>query len=116
MLRYSDQYDLAALVDNIASDWEQIQADWFDMSEIVRRYQYPEIKKFEKNLQEEVTDICLSQGFRHSPGIGKMLADLWKSFCIRLKGNDEISETAQSYAGLLDRFAKHEHILYLIEL
>ena len=86
------------------------------MLEIVRRYQYPEIKVFEKNLLEEAIDICLSQRSRHSLSIGKMLVDLWKSFCIRLKGNDEISKTVQSYVGLLDRFAKYKHILYLREL
>jgi hypothetical protein len=41
---------LAALVDNIVLNWEQIQADWFNISEIVKKYQYPEIKEFEKNL------------------------------------------------------------------
>jgi hypothetical protein len=67
---------LAALINNIVLDWEQIQADWFNISEIVRRYQYPEIEKFKKNLQEEVIDIYLLQGFRHSFGIKKLLIDL----------------------------------------
>jgi len=86
------------------------------MSEIIRRYQYLEIKVFKNNLQEEVIDICLSQRFRHFLSIGKMLTDLWKSFYIRLKGNNKISKTAWSYIGLLDRFAKYKHILYLREL
>ena len=67
---------MTALVDKVASEWEQIQVDWINMSEIVRRYQYPEIEVFEKNLLEEATDIYLSQRSRHSPGIEKMLADL----------------------------------------
>ena len=86
------------------------------MLEIIGRYQYSEIEVFEKNLLEEATDICLLQRYRHSPGIGKMLMDLWKNFCICFKGNNQISETEQSYAGLLGRFAKHKHILYLKEL
>jgi molybdate-binding protein len=67
---------LAALVDNIILNWEQIQADWFNILKIVKRYQYPEIKEFEKNLQEEVINIYLSQGSRHFSNIGKMLIDL----------------------------------------
>ena len=86
------------------------------MSEIIRRYQYPEIEVFKKNLLEEATDICLLQKSKHSPGIEKMFTDLWKNFYICLQGNNEISKTAQSYAGLLDCFAKHKHILYLREL
>ena len=46
------------------------------MLEIVKRYQYPEIKEFEKNLQEKVIDIYLLQGSRHFLSIKKMLTDL----------------------------------------